>query len=192
MIIGLTGPMASGKSTTLAAMKNLGFENQISLSDMIREECKKRNLPIERETMMNVGQSLRDQFGAGVLGKKALEYIKEKGGSMWVVDSIRNPAEVEELRKNPHFILIANTAPEDLIIKRIFSRKRSDDTLDIESIKKKLRREMGEGEPPEGQQVQKCINSADYVFENTMPMNEVETEFKKLYTKIVADQNNID
>lgn len=188
MIIGLTGPMASGKSTTLAAMKNLGFEKQITLSDMIREECRKRNLPIERETMMNVGQSLRDEFGAGVLGKKALEYIQAQGGDMWVVDSIRNPAEVVELRKHPDFILIANTAPEDLIIKRIFSRKREDDTLDVESIKQKLRREMGEGEPPEGQQVQKCIDLADYIFENTMPMDEVEVGFKKLYEKIISEK----
>ncbi len=187
MIIGLTGPMASGKSTTLKAMKSLGFKNQISLSDMIREECRKRNLPIERENMMNVGQSMRNKFGAGVLGKKALEYIMKKGGDKWVIDSIRNPAEVEELRKHPNFILIANTAPEDLIIKRIFSRKRSDDTLDVKSIKKKLQREMGEGEPPDGQQVQKCIELADYVFENTMLINEVEGEFKKLYNKIVSE-----
>jgi len=91
---------------------------------------------------------------------------------------------VEELKKAGHFVLVANTAPEDLIVKRILARKRADDTLDEASIRKKLRREMGEGEPPEGQQVAKCIELADYVFENTMPMDEVEVEFMKLYNEI--------
>jgi dephospho-CoA kinase len=183
MIIGITGPMASGKTTVIEALKKLDYK-VVTLSDMVREEAQRCGIPEERESLMSVGQSLRSEFGAGVLAKRAIEKIKEKGGDMWVVDGIRNPAEVEELRKQPNFILIANTAPEDKIVERIFFRKRSDDTLDKEAICKKLRREMGEGEPPDGQQVGKCIKMADYVFENVMPFNEVESEFMKLYNSI--------
>jgi len=183
MIIGLTGPMASGKSTVVDALKKDGFKHT-TLSDMVREETERRGLPAERTTFQNVGQSLREQYGAGILGKKALEKVLKEGGAKWIVDGIRNPAEVTELRKHPDFILIANTAPEDLIISRILSRKRTDDTLDENSIRIKLRREMGEGEPPEGQQTQKCIDLADYVFENTMPMDQVETAFMKMYHSI--------
>lgn len=183
MIIGLTGPMASGKSTVVDALKKDGFKHT-TLSDLVREETERRGLPAERTTFQNVGQSLREKFGAGILGKKALEKILNEGGDKWIVDGIRNPAEVTELRKHPDFVLIANTTPEDLIVKRILSRKREDDTLDENAIRAKLRREMGEGEPPEGQQVKKCIDLADYVFENTMPMEQVETEFMKLYHSI--------
>lgn len=185
MIIGLTGPMASGKSTVLEVLEKMGFK-QVTLSDMIREEADRRGMQQERENLMDIGQSLREEFGTGVLGKRALEKAKSAGGDKWVIDGIRNPAEVEELRKDPAFVLIANTAPEDLIIKRIFSRKRSDDTLDEDAIRKKLRREMGEGEPEDGQQVQKCIEMADYTFENTMPIEQVEEEFMKLLNQIVA------
>ncbi len=86
------------------------------------------------------------------------------------------------LQQNYQINLVHKTierAIEDLIIERILSRKRSDDTLTEESIRQKLRREWGEGEPEEGQQVGKCIAMADYTFENTMPMNEVEEEFNK-------------
>jgi dephospho-CoA kinase len=175
--------MASGKSTVVEALKNQEFKHT-TLSDQVREEAKKRGLAIEREQLMEVGQDLREQFGAGVLAARALKKIKAEGGGKWIVDGIRNPAEVLELRKDPDFILIANIAPESLIISRILSRKRADDTLDENTIRHKLRREMGEGEPPEGQQVQKCIDMADYVFENVMKMNEVEEEFMKLYNKI--------
>jgi len=185
MIIGLTGPMASGKSTVVDALKKDGFK-VTTLSDAVREETARRGLPAERTTFQNVAQSMREESGAGILGKKAREKIQREGGAKWIVDGIRNPAEIEELRELPDFILVANTAPEDLIVKRILSRKREDDTLDESSIRAKLRREMGEGEPPEGQQVQKCIDMADYVFENTMPMNQVETKFMKLYSKITS------
>lgn len=183
MIIGLTGPMASGKSTVLDVLKNLGYKH-VTLSDMVREEAQRLGIKEERENLMNVGQNLRRRYGAGILGIRALEKIQYSGGNKWVVDGIRNPAEIEELRKTPDFIMIANTAPEDLIIKRIKSRKRSDDSFDEISIRRKLRREMGEGEPVDGQQVGKCIEMADYVFENNMAFEKVEEEFMKLYNEI--------
>jgi len=184
MIIGLTGPMASGKSTVVDALKNKGFKH-FTLSDVVREECRNQGLEEVRDNLMQVGQGLREASGAGVLAVRALEKIQKEGESTnWIVDGIRNPAEVLELRNHPSFVLVANTAPEDLIVSRILSRKRSDDTLNESAIRAKLRREMGEGESPEGQQVLKCIGMADYVFENTMPMEKVEEEFLKLYSSI--------
>ncbi|MCK5616314.1 dephospho-CoA kinase [Candidatus Pacearchaeota archaeon] len=183
MIIGLTGPMASGKSTVVEALKKWGYQH-VTLSDAIRDEADRRGVVQERENLMGIGQSLREEFGAGVLAKRALEKVKSGGGDKWLIDGIRNPAEITELRKHSDFVLIANTAPEDLITERIFSRKRSDDTLDKDAIRHKLRREMGEGEPEDGQQVQKCIDLADYTFENTMHVEQVEPEFKKLYNQI--------
>ncbi len=187
MIIGLTGPMASGKSTVVNALTKQGFKH-ITLSSIVREECRKAGLDELRENLMATGQKLREEYGAGVLGQKALEKIQDEGGEQWIVDGIRNPAEVTELRKHPNFVLVANTAPEDLIVSRILSRKRADDTLDETSIRQKLRREMGEGEPPEGQQVAQCIEMADYEFENVMGMDEVEESFMKLYNNILNNK----
>lgn len=191
MLIGLTGPMASGKTTVLDVLQKLGYK-YVTLSDMVREEAQRLGIKEERENLMNIGQSLRQKHGAGVLASRALEKTKSAGGNQWVIDGIRNPAEVEELKKEPGFILIANTAPEDMIINRIRSRNRSDDTFDELSIRRKLRREMGEGEPPDGQQVGKCIGMADFVFENNMPFEKVEEEFMKLYNQITnAERQSI-
>lgn len=187
MIIGLTGPMGSGKTTVLNVLEKLGYK-YVTLSDMVREEARRLGVKEERENLMNVGQSLRRKYGAGVLAFRALEKVKSAGGDKWVIDGIRNPVEIEELRKEKGVVILANTAPEDMIIDRIRSRKRSDDTFDELSIRRKLRREMGEGEPPDGQQVGKCIEMADFVFENTMPFEKVEEEFTKLYNQITEEQ----
>ncbi len=175
--------MASGKSTVVDALKKLGYRH-ITLSQFVREEAEKLGVEQEREKLMAVGQKLREEGGAGVLGQRALRKVKEEGGEKWVVDGIRNPAEVLALRELPDFILIANTAPEDKIIERIFSRQRSDDTLNEGEIRRKLRREMGEGEPPEGQQVGKCIEMADYEFENVMEFDDVGPAFVKFFEEI--------
>lgn len=188
MILGLTGPMASGKSTVVTTLKEMGFE-LVTLSDMVREECRARKIPEERENLMEVGQKLRAEHGAGILAVRALEKIGRNGGKKWVVDGIRNPAEVEALRKHPDFMLIANTASEDLIVSRILARKRADDTLNEAEIRRKLAREMGEGEPPDGQQVARCIALADHTFKNTMPFEEVPRAFKEFYAKITTTRN---
>ncbi len=129
--------MASGKSTVVNVLKKQGFFH-ITLSDIIRIECAKADIEATRDSMMTIGQRLREDHGAGVLGKMALKKLTEIGGKKWIVDGIRNPAEVIELRQSEDFVLIANTAPEELIISRILSRKRTDDTLDTASIKVKL------------------------------------------------------
>ncbi len=188
MIIGLTGPMGSGKTTVIEVLIKEGYR-VVTLSDMVREEARHLGITEERENLMNVGQSLRKKYGPGVLAFRALEKVKSAGGDNWIVDGVRNPAEVDELRKHPDFVLVANTAPEDMIIDRIKSRKRSDDTFDEVSIRKKLRREWGENEPPDGQHVGKCVEMADYVFENVVPFEKVEGEFKKLYDQIQTEKN---
>ena len=183
MLIGLTGPMGSGKTTVVDVLKKLGYQ-LVTLSDMVREEARRLGIKEERENLMNVGQSMRRKNGPGVLALQALEKARSAGGDKWIIDGIRNPAEVEVLKKESDFVLLANTAPEDMIIERIMSRKRSDDTFDESSIRHKLRREWGEGETPDGQQVGKCVEMADYVFENVMPFETVEEAFRELYAGI--------
>lgn len=187
MLIGLTGPMGSGKTTIVDVLKKLDYQ-LVTLSDMVREEARRLGVKEIRENLMNVGQNMRQKNGPGILALRALEKTKSAGGDKWIIDGIRNPAEVEVLKKESDFVLLANTAPEDMITERIMSRKRSDDTFDETSIRHKLRREWGEGEPTDGQQVGKCIEMADYVFENIMPLEKVEEEFMKLYDKISNDQ----
>jgi len=53
MIIGLTGRNGTGKTEVANYLKSKGFE-LISLSDILREEARKRNMDEKRDNLKNL------------------------------------------------------------------------------------------------------------------------------------------
>ncbi|MEK6922845.1 MAG: dephospho-CoA kinase [Nanoarchaeota archaeon] len=165
MIIGLTGTFGSGKTTVADYLKSKNF-SYITLSDLVREQAQKQDLPIEREILQNIGNKMRKLHGNGYWAQQALKKINNKNN--WIIDGIRNPGEVEVLRKIKNFTLIALDAPIEIRIKRITERKgirserKHSDPNNIEEIKRLEARDRGEKESETGQQVEKCIELADY------------------------------
>jgi len=124
MIIGLTGENCAGKSTVAEYLMKKGFY-YYSLSDVIREELKATGKAITREHLIEKGNALREEFGPGILGKKISQ--KLQNDKNYVIDSIRNPAEVEELRKLGRFFLFYVTAPDKVRFERTKARRREED-----------------------------------------------------------------
>ena len=178
MFIGLTGPLASGKSEVVRYFVSKGFSH-ISLSDMVREECKKRKMRVTRENLIEIGNELRNMNGAGVLGVRAREFIEKKGGNSWIVDGIRNPSEAVELQKIPSFLLLALNADHQILVDRVLSRARLSDSSEKEEILLKIRREWGVGEPENGQQVGKCVEMADYTIVNEGEISDLHKDIEK-------------
>jgi dCMP deaminase len=175
MIVGLTGYMGSGKGEIAKRLQQKGF-NYISLSDMVREEATKQNLEHTRENLQKVGNALRAEHGAGVLAMKARSKITP--GEDWVVDGIRNPACIEQLRELPDFKVLGVTANSDLLVDRILERRRGGLDMDRETVMTKLNKERGEGEPPEGQQVKKCLDQVDHLILNEGTLEDLDTKFE--------------
>ncbi len=141
MLIGITGTLASGKDSASDFLQKKGFFH-FSLSDAIREECDTRGLPKDRDTLVNIGNELRQTFGSDILAKRALEAIQRKSATNAVITSIRNPKEAELLKKAGNFILISIEAPIEMRYKRILSRQRESDFVDFETFKKQEETEM--------------------------------------------------
>jgi len=169
--VGLTGPMGSGKGEVVALLVARGFA-PISLSDIVRERVRELGRPIDRSQMQDIGNSLRTEGGAGVLGRRVRERIEASGGR-FVIDGIRNPVEVEELRRLPGFFLIAVTAPTELLIARMLSRGRDTDRAAEGELRRRLAREWGEGEPEGGQRVGACVALADATLVNDGPLEDL-------------------
>ena len=124
MIIGLTGENCAGKSTVADYLTKKSFYF-LSLSDVIREELKAEGKALTRQNLIEKGNELREKHGPGALAVK-VTLLMEKGRN-YVVDSIRNPAEVEELKKTGRFFLFHITAPPETRFQRIKARDREED-----------------------------------------------------------------
>ncbi|QQR84082.1 AAA family ATPase [Candidatus Peregrinibacteria bacterium] len=180
MIIGLTGSMGAGKGEVVKILEKEGFQ-YITLSMMVREEARKRGVPEEREQLMEVGNDLRETEGLGVLAKRALEKIQASGTDKWVVDGIRNPAEIDELKKHDGVIIVGLEANRDLLVERILKRARPSDAKTPDEILRKIERELSEGESLAGQQVGKCMQKTDVTLVNEGTLEELEKTVLNYY-----------
>jgi len=133
MIIGLTGENCAGKGTVADYLKKKGFY-YLSLSDVIREELKADGKEITRTSLIEKGNLLREEFGPSILAVKTATKIEKDRN--YVVDSIRNPSEVQELRKLPGFVLLNVTALSEVRFERMKSRDREEDPKTFEAFQK--------------------------------------------------------
>ncbi len=190
LFLGLTGRMGSGKGEVVKILESMGFI-YTSLSDIVREEIAKLGRDVSRAETQDIGNRLRAEGGAGVLGKRTREkivssLISNELHNNWVIDGIRNPAEVVELRKLEGFLLLAVNADMKVILQRIKDRKRSTDSMDDEELMKRLDREWGIGEPDNGQQVGKCFNMADFIINNNTNLEDLKNEINKVLNLITS------
>src|SRR6185295_11697979 len=92
---------------------------------------------LERRTLIRVGNELRREGGAGVLAEKIVRRLAGRS----VVDSIRNPAEVEVLRRLDGFVLLGIRAPVSVRFERSLSRARAGDAATLEEFEAAERQE---------------------------------------------------
>ncbi|HCJ65775.1 MAG TPA: hypothetical protein DHV62_00220 [Elusimicrobia bacterium] len=187
-LIGLIGPNASGKGEVAEYLKKKGYQ-VYSLSDILREEAKKVGLDQSRGTLINFGYQLRKRYGEGILVKRLLKQIPN---SKFVIDSIRNPGEIEELRKlstSPRCAVAGSTihyppaticilgidAPEKLRYQRLLKRKRLGDIKNFSEFVQAEKRENSNKKY--AQQIGKCMQLADKIIINN-------SSLKQLYQKI--------
>jgi len=185
--IGLTGMMASGKGEIIKVLEELGYR-YTSLSDYVREKAASTERTVTRNEMQDIGNMLRSKGGPGILGKMAREKIESLPPESWVIDGIRNPHEVTELRKLESFKLLAVISGRDLILKRLMQRMRDTDIADPKQLNERLDREMGKNEPEGGQQVGKCIEISDHFIDNNGSLDDLrEKIFETL--RIMEEKN---
>ncbi len=185
--IGLTGYMGSGKGVLSGMLQERGFR-YISLSDIVRGEATKRGLDHTRENLQNIGNDLRAQRGAGVLGIKVREAVLADQQAKWVIDGIRNPACIEELRELPEFKIVGVSAGDELLVDRVLERRREGLSMTRDDVYERLKREKGDGEPEDGQQVRKCLDMVDFFMLNEGTIEDLENKFEH-FLKLEAGED---
>lgn len=186
-VIGLVGPIASGKGIVAKLLEEKGYSRYV-LSDIIKREIANRgqpNLINDRATLQNVGDDLRKKHGLQVLVELTALFIDEDKSQKIVIDGIRNPGEINFLRKKYKAIIIAVDANREVRKKRYLSRSKPGDPKAEVDFNKIESRDRGIGQEKYGQQVQKCIKMADkIILNNSNSEKELLTVVDKILTSI--------
>ena len=173
MIIGLTGTNAAGKGTVATYLRRKGFK-YYSLSDELRSLLRKKKVKATRSNMITWGNHYRSKKGNGYLATLAI--MKMADGKA-IVDSIRNPGEITELKKLTGFYLIAVDAPPRVRFERARRRMSLRDQKTYGEFVASQKKELS-GKGPE-QQLNACMKRADFRISNG-------SDLSNLYKKVDA------
>lgn len=173
VLLGITGTNAAGKDTLAEFLENKGFIRR-SLSDEIRKECEVRGIPLTRENLIQLGTQLREKEGNSVLAKRALAGTNPD--VHYTFASVRNPFEVDELKKSGNFFLIFVDAPIEARFERAKKRNREKEAQSFDEFKKMEEREYSSANAA-SQQLMKVKEMADFVVIN-------DGSFESFYEKI--------
>lgn len=187
-VIGLTGTIGSGKKVVKQFILRRFNCYHVTLSDVIRGEVEKKRGTLNRTTLQDMGNEMRKKYGTHVLALLATEYLP-RDKEMIVIDGIRNPGEVEYLKKNfgKDFVLIAVDAPKKIRFERLKIRNDPKDPQTFEEFEKMDARDQGEGEPPYGQRVGACIAMAEFKISNDGSLEQLEEKVLEAMKKISRD-----
>lgn len=180
MIIGLTGRNGAGKGEVAKVLQEAGFHYH-SLSDIIRDEIRRKKLPVTRERLIETGTRLRKTEGLGVLAERTLKKLSTDRN--YVVDSIRNPEEVKVLRRREDFFLFNVTAPRPVRFNRIKARKRENDPRNLPDFVRLEKKEF-KGADPAGQQLLATEKLADALIPNAKTLERLGENVRTLVLKL--------
>jgi dephospho-CoA kinase len=152
-------------------LQHFGFSVH-SLSDVVREAAARQGREGTRDDLIAIGVSLREQGGPGALARAVLPRLTARS----VVDSIRNPGEVQVLRSLPSFLLLGVDAPQALRFERSLRRGRVGDGATLEEFDAKERRENSTTEA--GQQLLATFKLADVEVNNDGTLEELHNKVK--------------
>lgn len=165
-LVGLTGTNGAGKGEAAAFFMRNGFQ-YYSLSDVIREKLQQEKMPVTRDNLILTGNSMREQGGSDILARLVLQKVS----GPTVIDSIRNPFEIEFFRQQKDFTLLAIDAPIEVRYDRIMARGRNESISSLQEFKDKEAEENTSLE--KGQQLQNCIKMADYMILNNSSLEDL-------------------
>lgn len=181
MLVGVTGPIASGTDSFGKILVEKGFI-WFSYSDLLREEMRKKGIELTRKNLQDYGDFIRKKNGEGVLSKILIS--KMENGKNYVVGNIRNPGEVDELRKISDFVLVLINVPINIRFNRAVKRKRENEPIIFEEFKKLDEKDLGINQPKHGQQHGAVFKMVDKIIVNDGSLEELRRKTERFLEKL--------
>jgi len=177
-IIAICGLPGSGKSTAIAAIKDLGIV--VSMGDVVRNEAKKKKIDPTGKNLGKIAKDLRNKNGAGIIAQKCLSIIEKLEEQVIFVDGIRSFEEVNIFREYWKLPIIAIIVDEKKRLKWLVERARSDDPKNFKEIEERDRRERKFG-------LNNILKNADYKLLNDSTIGDLKQKTRELIMNLLED-----
>lgn len=164
IIIGITGTLGAGKGTVVDYLVEQKNFVHYSVRGYLIEQINKLKMPVNRDSMTKVANDLRAAHSPAYVIEELFKEA-EKHGKNAIIESIRTPGEIDFLKKQSQFLLIAVDADQGIRYDRITSRGSETDHIDFDTFKSNEKREYSATDPNK-QNLSQCIEKADIVIMN--------------------------
>lgn len=181
VIIGITGTLGAGKGTLVDYLVGQQGFVHYSVRNYLINEITKKGLVVNRDSMTNVANILRAQHSpAFIIEELYREAAKSEKNA--VIESIRTPGEIEFLKQQGNFILVAVDAPAQIRYNRISIRASETDHVSFDTFIGNEKREFSTNDPNK-QNLGKCIAMADIVLSNAGTVEDLYRDFIEAVSK---------
>lgn len=171
-VFGVTGTYGAGKGTVVDILKTKGFTH-LSVSDYLMEKVKEAEWPENRDSLIKMGNELREKFGPGYLAEQLYDRALGIGVGKVIIESIRTEGEINVLRNKGQFILLGVDADRRLRYDRAMARNSIKDGVTFEEFCKSEDNEMTSTDPNK-QNLERCIELSDYIILNNGTLDELQ------------------
>ena len=127
IIIGLTGPIASGKGTVKKYIVEKYMAKDCRFSTILRDILNRVDMPICRENLQKISTALRQTFGEDLLAKAITKDAENLDSDVVVIDGVRRMTDIGHLIKLDHFVLVSIDAKPETRYKRLVLRNENED-----------------------------------------------------------------
>lgn len=150
-LIGIGGTNGSGKDTIGEMLADKHGFKFISLTDMLRVECRERGLPVERENLRMISAEWREKGGLGAPIDKVIAVYGPQSANYkgLVTASLRNPGEADRVHELGGIVVWVDADPK-VRYERVTSSNRGRDGEDSKTFEQFLREERDEMYPKPG------------------------------------------
>ncbi len=142
LLICVTGMPGSGKSVISKTLGKLA-RKVVSMGDAVREEARRRGLPTDLKTMMELAQRLREEHGPAAVAKLVIEMLGDEG--TYIIDGVRSLHEIGVFRQFGEVLVVAVHASPRTRFLRLSARGRRDDPKSWKEFVARDMKELGFG-----------------------------------------------
>ncbi len=175
-VIGIIGTIASGKDY---AARYLGRKLQApvyEISGALKELAREGKVDLTRESLVEFGTKVAEDFGDDYLVKVLLRKITRVG----IISGMRQLGQIRYLKRYARLILVAVDAKPDVRFDRAQARGRLGEAKTVEEM---IRNEERENSGSHIQRLFECMKLADYRIENNTTLRALEAKLDKIAQK---------